>query len=73
MWLLGIELRTFGRAVSTFNPQAISPALVALLNQLTSFLYGEVHLSKCIPSSRVPREKSLPSSGVECGLDQNFL
>ena len=64
MWLLGIELRTFGRAVSALNHQAISPALVALLNQITSFLYGEVHLSKCIPSSRVPREKSLPSSGV---------
>jgi hypothetical protein len=27
MWLLGIELRTSGRAVSALNPRAISPAL----------------------------------------------
>jgi hypothetical protein len=26
MWLLGIELRTFGRAVGALNHQAISPA-----------------------------------------------
>jgi hypothetical protein len=30
MWLLGIELRTSGRAVSALNRQAISPALVPL-------------------------------------------
>jgi hypothetical protein len=27
MWLLGFELRTFGRAVSALNHCAISPAL----------------------------------------------
>ena len=31
MWLLGIELRTSGRAVSAFNPRAISPALNPIL------------------------------------------
>jgi hypothetical protein len=29
MWLLGIELRTFGRAVSILNYKVISPALGA--------------------------------------------
>jgi hypothetical protein len=29
MWLLGFELRTFGRAVSALNCGAISPALVS--------------------------------------------
>jgi hypothetical protein len=27
MWLLGFELRTFGRAIGAFNHGAISPAL----------------------------------------------
>jgi hypothetical protein len=27
MWLLGFELRTFGRAVTALNPRAISPGL----------------------------------------------
>jgi hypothetical protein len=28
MWLLGFELRTFGRAVGALNYRAISPALI---------------------------------------------
>jgi hypothetical protein len=37
MWLLGIELRTSGRAASALNPWAISPALINLL--LIYFMY----------------------------------
>jgi hypothetical protein len=37
MWLLGIELRTFGRGASALNLWAISPALFKLLKHICIF------------------------------------
>jgi hypothetical protein len=41
MWLLGIELRTFRRAVSALNCGAISPAwqISNLLKELKKYIY----------------------------------
>jgi hypothetical protein len=45
MWLLGFELRTFGRAVSALNPWIISPApRSCLVVKDFSFLYPELSL-----------------------------
>jgi hypothetical protein len=47
MWLLGIELRTSGRAVSALNHWAISPALlVGLLTHLWGFVFNFYFLSR---------------------------
>ena len=42
MWLLGIELRTSGRAVSTLNYWAIFPALGEHIPQHILFFWGGV-------------------------------
>ena len=38
MWLLGFELRTFGRAVSALNPWAISPVLKMMILNTGSYI-----------------------------------
>jgi hypothetical protein len=37
MWLLGFELKTFGRAVSPLNHRAISPDLVLVFDRTYGF------------------------------------
>jgi hypothetical protein len=39
MWLLGIELRTSGRTVSSLNHGAISPALSQIFNHSRAVLF----------------------------------
>jgi hypothetical protein len=50
MWLLGIELRTSGRAVSALNLWAISPAAYAAFN-LEIILFPELRVNVTNPHS----------------------
>lgn len=53
MWLLGLELRSSGRAACTLNHWAISPAPVGLLLSLKHFIVMalyQIHLLKIFPS-----------------------
>jgi hypothetical protein len=56
MWLLGFELRTFGRAVGVLNHWAISPALDKLLKPHRENLQFEASLSYTVK----PRLKTVP-------------
>jgi hypothetical protein len=58
MWLLGIELRTLGRAASALNHEAISPAPLALFYKQDLAMYPRLAFnssSSChsLPSARI--------------------
>jgi hypothetical protein len=51
MWLLGFELRTFGRAVSALNHGAISPTpciLMGLVKTLSSVIMGPLFMLRLL-------------------------